>query len=34
LRLLEDGAAPVRHQPATIMPGARSHVPVVPGEGA
>ncbi|MBZ9996852.1 sugar phosphate nucleotidyltransferase [Mesorhizobium sp. BH1-1-4] len=34
LRLLETGVPPAHHQSATIMPGALSHVPVVPGEGA
>ncbi|ESY86877.1 nucleotidyltransferase [Mesorhizobium sp. LNHC220B00] len=34
LRLLESGVPSAHHQPATIMPGAHSHVPVVPGEGA
>jgi dTDP-glucose pyrophosphorylase len=34
LRLLEDGAASEQRQPAMMVPGAHSHVPVVPGEGA
>src|SRR4051812_16599298 len=34
LRLLEDGAAAGQLQPAMTVPATRSHVPVVPGEGA
>ncbi|MER8903280.1 sugar phosphate nucleotidyltransferase [Mesorhizobium sp. M0772] len=34
LRLLENDASSAQRRPTMIMPGAQSHVPVVPGEGA